>query len=257
MNLVRLLKTGKSFVGGIDTTNRFRMGPKGMLPKFGTNPFTEAAEGQDNFVELTKPPTQGETPLSLPPATTPRRSGADGGRPSAAPAVSGGPERAGAGEPRLASALVSVIGLLSRDARKRSRLEPKAPRSGKGKLALAAARSKTALSSVWKAGLQKAKRLAVNPFARSGKPRAQRVVPGAVQTELSLDNVRVLRNDLSDTDLDVMAVPARPPSINSKLEIGTRTSQEIQLQATPCGPGETAHAPLVTMPEATPLTSKH
>src|SRR6478736_1731089 len=100
MNLVRLLKTGKSFVGGIDTTNRFRMGPKGMLPKFGSNPFTEAAEGQDNFVELTKPPTQGAMPLSLPPATTPRRSGADGGRPPAAPAVSRGP---GGPEPRLAS----------------------------------------------------------------------------------------------------------------------------------------------------------
>src|SRR5438128_1266418 len=150
MNLVRLLKTGKSFVGGVDTTNRFRMGPKGMLPKFGSNPFREAADSPGDFVQLTKPPAQGAKPLSLPPATTPRRSGADGGRPLPAPAEARGPSRPGGTKPRLASALVAVIGLLSRDAWKRRSPQPKDSGTGSGRPARTARRSRAALSSAWK-----------------------------------------------------------------------------------------------------------
>lgn len=53
---------------------------------------------------------------------------------------------------------------------------------------------RTAASAGW------AKKL--NPFAKQGAP----IERTAVQGELSLDNVKPLRNDLSDTDLELAAV---------------------------------------------------
>ena len=53
-----------------------------------------------------------------------------------------------------------------------------------------------------------------NPFNRKPKPKAD---AGPVQTELSLDAVKPVRNDLSDSDLEVVAVESRPapPPITS------------------------------------------
>ncbi|MBI3192682.1 MAG: hypothetical protein HYZ36_08450, partial [Pedosphaera parvula] len=46
-----------------------------------------------------------------------------------------------------------------------------------------------------------------NPFA--AKPAVRRSL---VQTEMSLDTVRVMRNDLSDADLELVAAPEIKPS---------------------------------------------
>jgi len=49
MSLARLLSAGKSLVGGMDNTIRYRMGNPGMLPKFGSgkNPFRSGAKRQE------------------------------------------------------------------------------------------------------------------------------------------------------------------------------------------------------------------
>ncbi len=66
---------------------------------------------------------------------------------------------------------------------------------------------RTAASTGW------AKKL--NPFAKQGAP----VERTAVQGELSLDNVKPLRNDLSDTDLELATV--RPPeALPSVVKVG-------------------------------------
>ena len=45
------------------------------------------------------------------------------------------------------------------------------------------------------------------------KPAIPRFNEGPVQGELSLDNIKVMRNDLSDADVEmVTARPARPPA---------------------------------------------
>lgn len=57
--------------------------------------------------------------------------------------------------------------------------------------------------------------LAYLPARTSGaKPAKSRVTRAPVQTELSLERVRVMRNDLSDADLEV--VPARPVKLAAK-----------------------------------------
>lgn len=67
---------------------------------------------------------------------------------------------------------------------------------------------RTAASAGW------AKKL--NPFAKQGAP----VERTAVQGELSLDNVKPLRNDLSDTDLE-LAMVRTPEATPGVVKIGS------------------------------------
>ena len=89
--------------------------------------------------------------------------------------------RAG-GLPTFGNATEPVVRHFSGSSAERAKAVP-VPRPGR-----------TAASAGW------AKKL--NPFAKQGAP----VERTAVQGELSLDNVKPLRNDLSDTDLELAAV---------------------------------------------------
>src|SRR6266568_103429 len=79
MSLARLLSAGKSLVGGMDNTIRYRMGNPGMLPKFGSgrNPFRDRAKRQGTM-QLTQPPepdSESSKPALSPPAATARKQG--------------------------------------------------------------------------------------------------------------------------------------------------------------------------------------
>lgn len=54
------------------------------------------------------------------------------------------------------------------------------------------------------------------PFGKRPQPAARR----AVQVELSLDRVKVVRNDLNDADLEVVQVKAAPVRLKDKPEVG-------------------------------------
>lgn len=56
----------------------------------------------------------------------------------------------------------------------------------------------------------------LNPFATQGAPVAR----AAVQGELSLDNVKPVRNDLSDTDLELVAAVKQPEATSDTVRIG-------------------------------------
>src|SRR6266704_2058917 len=80
MSLARLLSAGKSLVGGMDNTIRYRMGNPGMLPKFGSgrNPFRAGAKRQEPMqpMQLIQPPEPGKEspkPALSPPAATTRQ----------------------------------------------------------------------------------------------------------------------------------------------------------------------------------------
>lgn len=60
-----------------------------------------------------------------------------------------------------------------------------------------------------------AKRL--NPFATQGAP----IPRTPVQGELSLDRVKPVRNDLSDTDLELVATVKKPPATPGMVRIGS------------------------------------
>jgi len=51
---------------------------------------------------------------------------------------------------------------------------------------------------------------------------------GPIQCELSLDNVKVLRNDLSDTDFEVIAKPVQPeePAVSATAAAPSRPNRE-------------------------------
>ena len=57
----------------------------------------------------------------------------------------------------------------------------------------------------------------LNPFATQGAP----VPRAAVQGELSLDNVKPVRNDLSDTDLELVAAVKQPEAAPTAVRIGS------------------------------------
>jgi hypothetical protein len=57
----------------------------------------------------------------------------------------------------------------------------------------------------------------LNPFVKQGAPIEQ----AAVQGELSLDNVKPLRNDLSDTDLELVAAVKAPEAKPGVVKIGS------------------------------------
>lgn len=194
MSLVRLLSAGKSLVGGQDWASRYRAAGEGMLPKFGSakNPFRTTAK-----------PGLAETGVR-PPA---ERQSAPYGQPPATPCV--GPVAEACPEPGAAAARerTKQEAPAAHDRPNRERQETTALRRPPGSAAPTAAGQLA--GSV--------KKLAESVMSRLGRP-TRKAPKGAlpqlsaptVQGELSLDRVRVVRNDLSDSDLEI--VPVKAPS---------------------------------------------
>jgi hypothetical protein len=174
MSLLRLLAAGKSLVGMSDAETRYRVTSQRLLPQFGAgrNPFS--SRGKAGPAQLGPSSPEDHGPTSAPQET--RRSPALRGEPEAAPRR--GPQ--GVATPASCS--------------------PK--RFGEG-----LRRRTAALLAGWKMKmmgvLAKRRRKATNPAI-------PRFTEPPVQGELSLDRIKVVRNDLSDADLEV--IPARPPT---------------------------------------------
>src|SRR6266404_6174665 len=200
MSLARLLSAGKSLVGGMDNTIRYRMGNPGMLPKFGSgkNPFRSGAKRQEptQLIQPPGPDAESPKPALSPPAANTRQpregesmAGAMPVTPARAAAESGG---------------------------QREKQDSRAPSWG------------SALGATWRGWLAavKARLPRRNPKRmRSDLPQSAKPL---VQPELSLDKVKVLRNDLSDTDLEVVPVAA-PMAL--KIETVTKPGRGNSRQA--------------------------
>jgi len=168
MSLLRLLSAGKSLVGVKDTA-RYRMGHPGMLPKFGSarNPFGQPKPGQGE--SGTPPEEQAQNHSSAEEIKA---------------------EPACEGETRTADRPVT---------------ESVAPEKPTSSSVAASAVVLPGKVSTKPSLLQRLlKRVRSFLFRRTAHPDLLR---RPVQGELSLDNIRVVRNDLSDTDLEV--VPLR------------------------------------------------
>jgi len=187
MSLLRLLTTGKSLVGVKDDESRYRLTSQRLLPQFGParNPFSSRGNSD---------PVQTET-------RSPRDCGGNGaaGERLNVPSSSGEPAAAlqrGANN-RTVSASASGHGLTD------------------------ALRLKTAaLLGGWRARLIG---LLKRPRGETAKPAIPRFTKQPVQGELSLDKIRVVRNDLSDADLEV--VPAASPAALASAAPGLQTGE--------------------------------
>ena len=174
MSLLRLLTAGKSLVGVGDEESRYRLSSQRLLPQFGSarNPFSSRAQAE--------------------PAQTESRPLEDHSENDAPGAKRNLPT------PRREPAAMLQRGTVQRAVPAKHDLRP---------LARVLWQRIAALLSGWQAKL-------CGLLARSGgkavKPAIPRFPKPPVQGELSLDRIRVVRNDLSDADLEV---PAKPPAV--------------------------------------------
>ena len=174
MSLLRLLTTGKSLVGVSDEESRYRLTSQKLLPQFGParNPFSSRAKAE--------------------PAQTEARSPEDHGGNGASVARPGLPDPRGEPAAVLQRAVEHRAVSAKFDARN---------------FAGALWRRIAALLSGWQAKLCG---LLALSGGKAAKPAIPRFPKPPVQGELSLDRIKVMRNDLSDADLEI--VPAKPPA---------------------------------------------
>jgi hypothetical protein len=187
MSLLRLLTAGKSLVGQNDTISRYQMGDPRAMPKFGSakNPFRAAAAGPKAVAKGAELPAEGGTPELVPEAEV----AADVRRRSSGIEVGECPPPHAGGyvEPR------------------EQQVAPEPKRTGPG------------LVGRW---VGRVKSLVV----RADKPKAAGTsgcekLP--VQGELSLETIKVIRNDLSDTDLEIVHSRQEPAKTSAAPAVET------------------------------------
>jgi hypothetical protein len=185
MSLLRLLAAGKSFAGMRDSESRYRLTDERLLPQFGPvrNPFSSKRR--------------------VGPGGTEVQNSGDEARDSASREASlrtNSEETTPATAPRLAQDRVGST-------------------SVGGWLHWGALRLKlTALPSRCRANLTA---IFGRVGAKAAKPAIPRFSRRPVQGELALDKIRVVRNDLSDADLEV--VPARMLAASPSSRLALRT----------------------------------
>jgi hypothetical protein len=187
MNLWRLLNAGKSLAGSNETKGRYRMGDPRALPTFGTekNPFRVKA--------TTGTPPQDKLPVSSQPEPQPEELKKE--KPLSAPTVS--TQKVPEAKPEVVKPIAPPQAKPAKAAR--SSQKPDAL-MGSAKPVRKGAR---ALAAEWIARLNP---LASFGAARRSRGAARQAIGESKQGELSLDQVLVVRNDLSDCDLEVVAV---------------------------------------------------
>ncbi|HEU5070793.1 MAG TPA: hypothetical protein VFV96_10340 [Verrucomicrobiae bacterium] len=191
MSLGKLLATGRSLVSGPDA-GRYQVDSRNRLPKFGSakNPFASTTpamptSAESRPAEACEPELKLEsaTPLPAPQSAPPVEAAA--GAATVLKKTQRIPELAGLSQRSFAApGARAKSALRSLGARVRA-VTAKILTRGRGWLGrLRTPRPATASKSV---------------FPRLGKP--------AVQTELSLDNVKVMRNNLEESDLEIVTAP--------------------------------------------------
>ena len=174
MSLLRLLAVGKSLVGMRDAETRYRVTGQRLLPQFGAgrNPFSNTGKAE--------------------PAQPGPRSPGDH-KPDGVPQeIRSNPPLSGEQEAAPRSSLEGW-----------AMPQNTSPQRVSGVLR----RRRDALLDEWKTKLAE---LLAKRRCKAAKPAIPRFTKPPVQGELSLDRIKVVRNDLSDADLEV--VPAKPPT---------------------------------------------
>jgi hypothetical protein len=182
MSLGKLLATGRSLVSG-PSLGRYDISPRNRLPKFGSakNPFAQPAQPAPTAASPLPAPEVEQAPTE--PLITP----------VASPV-----------EPKKTQVL---------EYKKTQRIPALADqRAGPGWVARLKQWGLAALAmcgAVWTNVRAWAGKLYGSVVARVRRPQRKPVIPAlgrpsAVQTELSLDNVKVVRNDLEESDLEIV-----------------------------------------------------
>jgi hypothetical protein len=188
MSLLRLLTTGKSLVGLRDAESRYRLTHQRLLPQFGPtrNPFSTSRKSEQIQTEARLPgDVDGED-----------NPGEGRGIPISCETAAAAPRSEG--QDRAAATVAGGHGFTET-----LRLRAAALVSG----------SKKKLIGLFE-----------RAYVKPVKPAFPRFTKQPVQGELSLDKIKVVRNDLSDADLEVVPArgPAAPASSGPALRTGER-----------------------------------
>lgn len=205
MSLLRLLRTGKSLVGLDDGERRFQPAAGSLLPKFGSkkNPFRTTAKSESARNQA-EPKAVVAEPALLDQAAQPesgcgQKMSAELWCPSSGAVIA-------AETPALSAR--DEIAATEAVAAPRQELPAVAESKGVRPAAMVACRMARLKDWVGKRAAKVGSWFARAP--KPGKASAPQFVRPATQTELSLDRVKVMRNDLSDADLEL--VPAKASS---------------------------------------------
>jgi hypothetical protein len=238
MSLMRLLSAGKSLIGVTESTSRYRMGKSGMMPKFGSgkNPFrsgVKQAEGQggldsrppssaSNLIEEEKQERRAASATT--PVTKSTSSALVEALPKTAPIALAATRKQSDGDVRRESPAGSAV---SDDA--------KAPvdsvfRLGPSRATRSMPGSPAALRAIFGSWLDGIK--ARIPVRATGQARmaTARAANAPMQGELSLDRIKVVRNDLSDTDFEIAS---REPSLSRREGSARANDLRTALKAEP------------------------
>src|SRR6266705_901400 len=184
----------------MDNTIRYRMGNPGMLPKFGSgkNPFRSGAKRREpmQLIQPPEPDAESPKPALSPPAAITRQPREGESMAGAVPVT-----------PALAAAEPGGL---------REKQSSRAPNWG------------SALRAIWRGWLAAVKERLPRRTPKRTRSNISQLAKPLVQPELSLDKVKVLRNDLSDTDLEVVPVAA-PKAL--KIETVTKHGRGTARQA--------------------------
>jgi hypothetical protein len=198
MSLGKLLATGRSLVGGAPNAGRYNLSPRNRLPRFGgpRNPFapvptaenvSATAPAQGKVSDSSTAQTAARVETVRPATTAPRPQQAEKSVP---------PSRTGF-SPFTASAdrRAPANTALSEPTVRAPRLGVKARLGGAGILARQwAGRIRAGIRQMAARAVGRFRRPKPSFFPRFGRP--------VVQAELSLDDVKVVRNDLTESDLE-------------------------------------------------------
>jgi hypothetical protein len=200
MRLLRLLATGRSLVGLDNGAGRYQLPNQCPLPKFGShkNPFRSVATA--------------DSPVIAAPVVAAAVSAVEPVVEVVAVSASATPEP---------SVTFPSLPVETQSAPISSVLSPRPPRCGW--LRTWMARVKEWFR--WPRRSSPGARLVVGSFSR-----------GAVQGELSLDRIKVVRNDLSDTDLEIVRAK-KAPSVVTETPTATLRGQNEATAAAPVRAG--------------------
>ncbi len=210
MRMMKLLSAGKSLVGQNDGDKRYRLSDPKAMPKFGSD--------RNPLLKKDKATLPGRKGLPLP--------GQDLKATQRGTGVSG---------EQVGSPLTSVLRLFSRAATPRQMVGPASPRAAEKVEQTPASPAQAAQPAAPVSISNNPRTLPTAPpgpsgvyagwiatlraiFSRGDRYRSSRLPlrPAApVQCEMSLDNVRPLRNDLSDTDFEVVTKRTPPPKTDA------------------------------------------
>jgi hypothetical protein len=199
MSLLQLLTTGKSLVGLKDSEPRYRMTHERMFPQFGParNPFCTTEKP-----DATRAEACGRSEW----APVSSQSKADKAKPLPAHGPSVVPGAAASKSPAL------VLG------------------SGHCNPADGVTSRAAALRTKW---TEKLRTLLPRPAGKKVRLTLPAATRPHVQGELALDKIKVVRNDLSDADLEV--VPAKLPAARAGITPASHAAEKTLLGGVPRG----------------------